>query len=58
MQSSIGLEGVQWNIPVLSYFISVATKSKSLAWSSAMPTSNLLFLVRSDGLAVGLERKL
>ena len=56
MQSSIGLDGVQWNMPVLSYFISVATKSKSLAWSSAIPTSNLLFAFLSEGFAVGLQK--
>ena len=58
MQSSIGLEGVQWNIPVLSYFISAATKSKSRAWSSAMPTWNLLVLTLSQGLLVGLTGRL
>ena len=29
MHSSIGRAGVQWNIPVLSYFISVFSKSRS-----------------------------
>lgn len=38
IQSSSDRAGHQWNIPVESYFISVFSKSKSLAWSSAMPT--------------------
>merc|ERR1719367_421952 len=29
IQSSIGRAGVQWNMPVLSYFISVFSKSRS-----------------------------
>ena len=55
MQSSMLLAGVQWNIPVLSYFISVFSKSKSLAWSSAIPTSIFPFFCWSAGLLVGLE---
>ena len=59
MQSSMALAGVQWNIPVESYFISVFSKSKSLAWSSAIPTSMPLPLVPLGPafLLVGLERK-
>lgn len=44
MQSSKDLAGHQWNIPVESYFISVFSKSKSLAWSSAIPTVSPLLL--------------
>ena len=54
MQSSIHLAGIQWNIPVLSYFISVLMKSKSLAWSSAIPTSSLPDIALSAVLAWGL----
>ena len=55
MQSSMDLAGVQWNMPVLSYFISVLAKSKSLAWSSAIPTSSFPFFSWSAGLLVGLK---
>ena len=54
MQSSIHLAGIQWNIPVLSYFISVLMKSKSLAWSSAIPTSSFPDIALSAVLAWGL----
>jgi len=37
MQSSKLFAGLQWNMPVESYFISVFSKSKSFDWSSAMP---------------------
>lgn len=37
MQSSKFRAGLQWNIPVESYFISVFSKSKSFDWSSAIP---------------------
>ena len=37
MQSSRERAGDQWNMPVESYFISVFSKSKSRAWSSAIP---------------------
>ena len=60
MQSSIALAGVQWNMPVESYFISVFSKSKSLAWSSAMPTSKPLpppFAFSTLALFVGLKQK-
>ena len=56
MQSSMLRAGVQWNMPVLSYFISVFSKSKSFAWSSAMPTSNFPFFCWSAGLFVGLQQ--
>ena len=55
MQSSMDLAGIQWNMPVLSYFISVLMKSKSLAWSSAMPTSSLPDMTLSAVLACGLK---
>ena len=51
----MALAGIQWNIPVLSYFISVLMKSKSLAWSSAMPTSSLPDIALSAVLACGLR---
>ena len=59
MQSSIALAGVQWNMPVESYFISVFSKSKSLAWSSAMPTSKPFpppFAFSTLALFVGLKQ--
>ena len=55
MQSSMLRAGVQWNMPVLSYFISVFSKSKSFAWSSAIPTSSFPFFCWSAGLFVGLQ---
>ena len=60
MHSSRFFAGPQWNIPVLSYFISVFSKSKSLAWSSARPTGSatplLFWLVPPLLLLVGLKR--
>lgn len=60
MQSSKFFAGLQWNIPVESYFISVFSKSKSFAWSSAIPTCRLLLLLTllplpADALFVGLQ---
>lgn len=40
MQSSKLFAGLQWNMPVESYFISVFSKSKSFDWSSAMPAGS------------------
>jgi hypothetical protein len=59
MQSSRLREGLQWNIPVESYFISVFSKSKSFAWSSAIPTWRpplLLTFVPPEALLVGLKK--
>lgn len=41
MHSSKLFAGLQWNIPVESYFISVFSKSKSLDWSSAIPACSV-----------------
>lgn len=41
IHSSKLFAGLQWNIPVESYFISVFSKSKSLDWSSAMPACSV-----------------
>lgn len=62
IHSSRFLAGPQWNIPVLSYFISVFSKSKSFAWSSARPTGRatplLFWFVPPLLLLVGLEQNL
>lgn len=58
MHSSRLLAGLQWNIPVESYFISVFSKSKSFDWSSAIPAwsdTPLLFCVPEPPRAVGLK---
>ena len=58
IQSSRLRAGLQWNIPVESYFISVFSKSKSFAWSSAIPIWRpplLLTFAPPDARLVGLE---
>ena len=54
MQSSRLLDGVQWNMPVLSYFISVFSKSKS-DLSGAMTAWP--FLIMESILIGALNRK-
>ena len=58
MQSSKERAGDQWNMPVESYFISVFSKSKSRAWSSAIPAwipPPLCEPLLADPLLVGLS---
>ncbi len=58
MQSSRERAGDQWNMPVESYFISVFSKSKSRAWSSAIPAwipPPLCEPLLADPLLVGLS---